>query len=44
MCFMDIMNSQLLNILVGAGILYILIFCAVTFRKASRHALAIGMT
>ena len=29
MSFMDIMNSRLLYILVGAGILYILIFCAV---------------
>ena len=44
MSFMDIMNSRLLYILVGAGILYILIFCAVTFRKAYRHALDIGMS
>ncbi|HIX51692.1 MAG TPA: DUF5058 family protein [Candidatus Lachnoclostridium stercoripullorum] len=44
MTFLEIMNSPLLYGLVGAGILYILIFCAVTFRKAYRHALDIGMS
>ena len=44
MSFMDVMNSPLLYILVSAGILYILIFCAVTFRKAYRHGLDIGMS
>ena len=44
MTFIEIMNSPLLYCLVGAGILYILIFCVLTLRKAYRHGLEIGMT
>ena len=44
MTFNEIMNSPLLYGLVGAGIIYILIFCALTFRKAYGHALEIGMS
>lgn len=44
MTFNEIMNSPLLYGLVGAGIIYILIFCALTFWKAYGHALEIGMS
>ena len=43
MSFNEIMNSAPLYTLVGAGILFILIFCGVTFIKAYRHGIAIGM-
>lgn len=33
MTFNEIMNSPLLYALVGAGIVYILIFCIITLRK-----------
>ena len=41
MTFNEIMNSPLLYALVGAGIVYILIFCVITLRKAYRHGLEI---
>ena len=44
MTFNEIMNSPLLYALVGAGIVYILIFCVITLRKAYRHGLEIGLT
>lgn len=44
MTFSEIMNSPLLYGLVGCGILYILIFCGITLRKAYRHGLAIGLS
>lgn len=44
MTFNEIMNSPLLYALVGAGIVYILIFCVITMRKAYRHGLEIGLT
>ena len=44
MTFNEIMNSPLLYGLVGAGIVYILIFCGLTFRKAYKHGLEIGLT
>lgn len=44
MTFNEIMNSPLLYGLVGAGIIYILIFCGLTFRKAYKHGLEIGLT
>ena len=44
MTFNEIMNSPLLYVLVSAGIIYILIFCALTFRKAYRHGLEIGIS
>lgn len=44
MSFNEIMNSVTLYALVGAGILFILIFCAVTFIKAYRHGIEIGLT
>lgn len=44
MTFIEIMNSPLLYLLVGAGILYILIFCAITFIKSYRHGLEIGLS
>lgn len=43
MTFSEIMNSPLLYGLVGCGIVYILIFCGITLRKAYRHGLAIGL-
>jgi len=43
MTFNEIMNSPLLYILVGCGIVYILAFSASMLVKAYRHALAIGM-
>lgn len=44
MSFIEIMNSPLLYAMVGAGIVYILLFCVVTLRKSYRHALEIGIT
>lgn len=44
MTFSEIMNSPLLYGLVGCGIVYILIFCGITLRKAYRHGLAIGLS
>lgn len=44
MSFIEIMNSPLLYTLVGAAILYILVFCVITLRKSYRHALEIGIT
>ena len=44
MSFNEIMNSVTLYALVGAGILFILIFCGVTFIKAYRHGIEIGLT
>lgn len=34
MSFIEIMNSPLLYAMVGAGIVYILLFCVVTLRKS----------
>ena len=44
MSFIEIMNSPLLYAMVGAAIVYILLFCVVTLRKSYRHALEIGIT
>ena len=44
MTFIEIMNSPLLYAMVGAAIVYILLFCAITLRKSYRHALEIGIT
>lgn len=44
MTFHGIMNSLPLYLLVGAGIIYILVFCLITLRKAYRHGLEIGLT
>lgn len=44
MTFNEIMNSPLLYGLVGCGIVYILLFCGITLRKAYRHGLEIGLT
>lgn len=43
MAFNEIMNSPLLFGLVGCGIVYILIFCGITLRKAYRHGVEIGL-
>lgn len=44
MTFNEIMNSPVLYGLVIAGIIYILIFCVITFRKAYRHGVEIGIS
>lgn len=44
MTFNDIMNSPLLYGLVICAIIYILIFCMITLRKAYKHGLEIGLT
>lgn len=44
MTFSEIMNSPVLYGAVGCGIVYILIFCVITLRKAYRHGLAIGLS
>lgn len=44
MTFNEIMNSQLLYGLVGCGIIYIMIFCGITLRKAYHHGLEIGLS
>ena len=44
MSFIEIMNSPLLYAMVGAAIVYILLFCVVTLRKSYCHALEIGIT
>ncbi len=44
MTFNEIMNSPVLYGLVIAGIIYILIFCLITFRKAYRHGVEIGIS
>ena len=44
MTFMQIMTSPLLYVLVAAGIVYILIFCAITLRRSYKHALDIGIS
>ena len=44
MTFNEIMNSPLLYGLVGLGIVYIILFCLVTLKKAYKHALELGIT
>lgn len=44
MTFNEIMNSPLLYGLVGLGIVYIILFCLVTLKKAYTHALELGIT
>ena len=44
MTFNEIMNSPVLYGLVGAGIVYILVFCMITFRKAYKHGVEIGIS
>ena len=44
MTFNEIMNSPVLYGLVMAGIVYILIFCVITFRKAYKHGVEIGLS
>lgn len=44
MTFLDLMNSPLLYLLVGAAIVYILVFCFITLRKAYRRGLELGMS
>ena len=44
MSFIEITNSPCFIAMVGAGIVYILLFCVVTLRKSYRHALEIGIT
>ncbi len=43
MTYNEIMNSPLLYMLVGAGMLFLLIFCLLTFIKAYRRGIEIGM-
>ena len=44
MTFNEIMTSPVLYGLVGAGIVYILVFCMITFRKAYKHGVEIGIS
>ena len=44
MTFNGIMNSPLLYGLVGLGIVYIILFCLITLKKAYKHALELGIT
>lgn len=44
MTFNEIMNSPVLYGLVIAGIIYILVFCLITFRKAYKHGGEIGIS
>lgn len=44
MSFSEIMNSPLLYCLVALGVLYIILFCLITMKKAYQHGLELGLT